>query len=122
MSLTAADVAGMRSTLDASLPDSCAIVRDTLASDGAGGQVATPVTVATIACRIGPVTAIARDLEAITSGEVQARGSWVVTMPAGTDVTERDRITSAGVTYEIVAVPAPRSWEIGRRVLCRVVR
>jgi len=119
--LTATELADMRSTLEASLPDSCEVRRDALASDGAGGQTRTASTVATVACRISPLTDTVRNAELAVAERVTAKAPWILTLPHGTDVTEADRIRSGGREWEVAAVLGSRSYEVGLRLACRLV-
>lgn len=111
----------MRTTLEASLPDECGIVRDIHTSNGAGGQSSTPATVAIVACRVSPLTDTIRNPEIAAAERVIPTAPWIVTVPAETDVRETDRIFHAGDELEVAAVLGPRSWEIGRRVVCRLL-
>lgn len=112
--LSTAQLDSMRVTLDESLPDTAVVKRDTLTSDGAGGYTTSEATVATVACRVAP----SGGREAVIAGRLDAVATWTLTLPALTDVTAKDRIVVGTRTFEIAAVLDPRSWEIGRRVLC----
>jgi SPP1 family predicted phage head-tail adaptor len=112
--LSAGQLASMRSTLNASLPDTAAVHRDTLSSDSAGGYTTSAATVATVACRVSP----SGGRESVVAGKVDAVSTWTITLPALTDVTAKDRLIVGSRTFEVAAVLDPRSWEIGRRVLC----
>lgn len=119
--LSTAAISSMRATLNGSLPDECGVVRDIHASNGAGGQTSTPATVAIVACRVSPLTDTIRNPELVAAERLVPTAPWIVTLPATTNVLETDRIFSAGREFEVAAVLAPRSWEIGRRLLCRLV-
>lgn len=117
--ISTADLAAMRSTLDGSLPDTCQVVRRTSASDGALGTNDTWANQgAAVACRVAPASKLGVETEAELVDVLRAETRWTITLPALTDVTERDRITSGGRTFEVVSVLGPRSLEIGRRALC----
>jgi head-tail adaptor len=119
--LSTADVDAMRATLEESLPDSCAVVRGTYASDGAGGRTQSGSSSTTVACRVSPTSLTLRNAELITGERLTAVAPWTITLPAETDVTVSDRITSGSRTFEVAAVLDPRSWELGRRVLCEEI-
>ncbi len=120
--LSTTDLAAMRSTLDASLPDTCQVTRKTPVPDGAGGQTVTyPNAGSAVACRIAPATDAVRRAEDIIAGRVAQDAPWLLTLPNGTDVVATDRVTSGGRTFEVSVVLAPRSWELDRRLLCREV-
>jgi hypothetical protein len=123
--LSATDIAGMRSTVADSLPDTAAIGRYTATSDGAGGvSVTYPVAAADAAvpCRIDPVSTTLRMTELIVAEREVSESNWIVTFAAGVTLTEKDRITIGGFTYEAAAVFSQSSWAIDVRVLCRLVQ
>lgn len=114
--LTAEDVACVREALAESLTDVCSISRPTDTADAFGGQARTWSTVAaSVPCRIAPETR--RPVEEGREGRFAVIGDYVVTLPAGQDVTERDRIVIGGVTYEVLGVRY-RTNELLRRVAC----
>lgn len=113
--LSAADLAGMRDTLDESLPDTAIIQRKTRAGDGQGGGTETWAAVGTVPCRVSPVETRGDD-ESIAGDRTLQTVDYVITVPQGTDVRAVDRLVSGGVTYEVVKVKGPRSWELARRV------
>lgn len=116
--LTAAELTAMRATLNASLPDTCEISRVTLEPDGAGGQIETWETIATVACRVAPSGQSPQ--ERVIAERMAATSTWTITLPAGTDVQPADRIAVGTRTFEVVSVLA-RSEEIARRVVCSEV-
>lgn len=123
--LSSADLAGMRATLDASLPDTAAIGRYTSLSDGAGGQTVTwPVAPsdAAVPCRIAPTSETLRRTEMVTGLKVASEDSWIVTFASTVVLTEKDRLTIGAFTYEVSAVFGQSSWAIDNRVLCRLVQ
>jgi len=117
--LNTAALAGLQSVAAYALTASCAIVRDTEVSDGAGGQTPTPVTVATVACRIS-LTGGQMPAERELAARLQVAAPYTVRVPAGTDVRETDRIVSDGRTYQVVGVIAP-TWEVVRKAICEEV-
>lgn len=112
--LTPDELAALREDVLATLPDTCAVQRVTLAAAG-GGQAETWNTVTTVACRVAPSgrspqeRAIAERL-----GNVSA---WTLTLPALTDVRVGDRLTVGARTFAVAGVLA-RSNEIARRAVC----
>ena len=44
-----------------------------------------------------------------------------MTLPAGTDVTARDKLLVGSRTFDVLHVPTDRSWEISLRVLCNEI-
>lgn len=116
--LSARELASMRATMAASLPDTCVIQRKTLTADGQGGRSEAWAAAGTVACRIAPLQ-VRGQAEVAAAGRVLETGDFIATLPNGTDVRAVDRLVSGGVTYEVVKVKGPRSWELSRR--CQVV-
>lgn len=114
MLLSAADIAGMRATLNRTLPDTATILSDTQVPDGAGGYTVTTATSAPVACRVAPSTV----REATIAGRLDAVGLWTLTFPAETVVLAPNRVAVGSRTFEVVAPLRPRSWELSRRVVC----
>lgn len=113
--LTAAELTAMRATLNASLPDTCEISRVTLEPDGAGGQIETWETIATVACRVAPSGQSPQ--ERAVAERVASVSTWTLTLPAETDVRASDRLIAGVRRFEVVGVLA-HSVEIARRVVC----
>lgn len=116
--LSVQDIAAMQATLLASLPETCTLVLDTMVSNGAGGATATPVTIATVACRVSPLrlTRSSKEAEVLQTGRVTEESLWTITLPFGTVITPRHRIGAPGGEFEVVEVLAPRSWGLDVRV------
>lgn len=112
--LSAGDVASMRATCQEAMPDTAIIYRRSWASDGGGGGSATFTAAGTVACRLAPTTSPG-DEEPIADRLAEA-SHWTIAVPALTDVRQDDRITVSTVTYEVMAVNSPRSWELERLV------
>lgn len=118
MTLTAADLDCMRTTLATTLPGTAIISRSTQGSDGMGGITDTWNNVGTVAARVSPSGG---GVEMIAGGEFVAATGWVITVPVGTNVTERDRIVYDGQTYEITRTSTPRSYATCIRLDCNEV-
>lgn len=116
--LTAADLAGMRATLDTSLPDACVISRSVLVEDGSGGWTDTPVSINT-PCRVSPLATAGRDFESYDAGRIVSSVPWVITFPFGMVVQPDDRITHMGNSYEVIAAGSERTYEIDVRIIAR---
>lgn len=112
--LSADEIAGMRATLLASLPDTGTIQRNTPEDDGQGGHEDAWTTLATTRLRVAPVGRTPQ--ERAIADRVTSESLWTVTLPSGQDVTARDRIAVGGRTFEVVAVLAG-SWVLARRVV-----
>lgn len=119
MLLSAADLASMRATLNRTLPDTATIQRDTLGSDGSGGQtVSSTATTGPFACRVAATASTTQRGEQVIAGKLDAVGVWTITLPAGTDVKATDRILIGSRTFDVTLPLRPRSWQLSCRVLC----
>jgi len=115
--LTAAQVTAMRATTASVLPDVATLERLTTVSDGGGGSTETWAQVGVpVACRIAP---LAGGEGGQAGGRVADETTHVVTVAAGTEVTERDRLLIAGTRYEVTVVRERGAWELARRVEVR---
>lgn len=110
----------MRDEIELTLPDVCVIQRATNFSDGQGGQTEAWATASTTSCRVSPAGRSA--VEVARADRTAAVGDWIVTLPYLSDVTVEDRLLVNGTTtYEVTGLRAPRSWELSRRVECKVI-
>lgn len=116
------DLTAMQTTLTASLPDTCQVRRNTPVTDGAGGETDAWANQPAVTCRVSPLARSDRLAEIPVADRIAAVSSWIITLPAGTDVTEKDQLLSGGRTFQVASVLGPRSWEIGRRVLVQQVK
>lgn len=114
--LTSTELTALRSTLTGSLPDQCTITTVALVADGAGGHTETTST-ATVACRLSPASGRGVGSEDTVGGRVTPLANWTISLPHGTNVTERSRITTGGRTFEVIDV-GPRSWNLYVRAGC----
>ncbi len=112
--LSPTEIAAMRATLDASLPDTAEIRRRTLASDGAGGYTEAWNLVVTAACRLAPTGRLPQ--ERLIAERVSNASTWTLAVSAGTDVQVGDQVTVGARILEVAAVLA-RSDEIALRVI-----
>lgn len=109
----------LRSLSDQFLPDTCTIRRGTDSASGDGTSTTYSDHLTGVACRVSPLASSAS--EALGGqGAMTAVAQWTVWLPAGTDVTVRDRIVVGLRTFEVARVGA-RSYEVSREVLCREV-
>lgn len=117
--LSAADMALFQQTAGTTRITSCVIQRTTLASDGSGGFTNSWDTLATVNGRIYPAMQTVQEI--VAEGRIGEVVRWMIALPPGQDVTEKDRIAANGVTYEVIAVLAPRTYEIERTCQCEVI-
>lgn len=102
------------------MPDSATVSRPTDAntSDGVTRSYATS---STVACRVQPLGRSSGKTEIVGArGALQTADSWLVSLPAGTDVTVRDRLVVGTRTFEVAEV-LTRTYEVARIALCREV-
>jgi len=116
--LSAAELASLRATLTTSLPGTVTVTRSSVTADGFGGQTEAWAAIGTVAARVSPT---GNGQENITAGGVIAVAPWTVTMPYGTNITERDRLTYQGQTLEVITTSSPRDWGTAVRCDCREV-
>ncbi len=112
------ELAALRATQEAALPDTAAIRRITRTSDGAGGHTESEATVTTVACRMAQ---IGNGSERMIAERLSLAESVIVTMPYGTDARLVDRLLINGVTWEVVAI-MERSWSTAMRVIAARVQ
>lgn len=117
--LTADEITSMRDTADDALSGTAELQRKQTASDSGGGKTTTWATYATVAARLAPGSPL-RDAEPITGERISPDSIWIVTLPAGTDITPADRILIGGKTLGVSEV-ADRTQEISRRVTAREI-
>lgn len=103
----------MRDAAEELLPDVATIERKQSVPSGAGGtRTGWEPIAGDVACAIAPLGGGEAD-----SGErLSEQSTAVVTLPAGQDVTEADRIIIGELTYNVTLVRRRESWEIVRRV------
>lgn len=112
--ITTAELADMRAVQALTLTEAATVKRHTLASDGQGGVSETWATVATVGCRVSPITS---NDERLLGGRLVEGVMQRVTLPALTDVRLADRIGVGGREFEVLAV-ALHSQETARVVVC----
>jgi hypothetical protein len=109
------------------MPDTAAILRysETSTSDGVSQDWQAVLT--GVPCSVSPLgTRAAEGLDA-GGAVVRSLSPWIVSVPFGTDVSERDRVTvtggdrADGRTFEVVRVDE-RSYEGKRNLECELMR
>lgn len=120
MTVTDVELAGMRATLNASLPDTVQVSRATRTPDGGGGQSQVWATIATVPCRLtdqSPAPPQEIDIGARPGSIIR----WTITMPAETDVLVTDRLLVGSRTFEVRGVDRARTWAIAVIAHCSEV-
>ena len=112
--LSTTELSAMRTELERSLPDECAILTRTWASDGAGGHTETTSST-TVACRVSPDGSGQEDT---VGGRITPVNRWVITVPNDTTVAQSAKVTFGSRTFEVVSVDVDRSWDLCKRVRC----
>lgn len=113
--LTTAELTEMRSVQVQAQAGTCVITRGTLTADGMGGYTQTWSAAGTVSCRVMPATE--SGAERLIADRITEADAWVITVPQGTDVVAKDRISESGRTFEVVTAIA-HTWETARRVVC----
>ena len=111
--ISTAEITAMRSEQNDTMPDTVVIRRYTTASDGMGGLVETWAAVGTVTGRVSP--AGRAGAEGIIAERLTASEPYVITIPTGTTVYERDRFVIGTRTFEIEYVNAHAAWETALR-------
>lgn len=114
--LTASELTAMRSTLDASLPDSAIIKTPTWVSDGGGGGTTTYTASGTVDCRVTPGAGVAGVGEVVRGNRLDPDVDALFTFPYDTAIDANDVIELSGRTFSVKAVAEPRSWSVSLRV------
>lgn len=111
-----------RLRMPALLPDTAAVLRRTLVSDGAGGMTETEATIATVACSLQTQTvtgAIGREQQ--EAGRVVASTAWTAYLPFDTDCAPADLLLINGTRFEVVDEDGARSDDVVMAVNLRRV-
>jgi head-tail adaptor len=118
--LNQSQISAMRAAQNSTMPDTAVIVRRTLASDGAGGQVETWAEIASVSCRVALAgqAGTSSSLEAVKAGRLSTRTLYRVTLPALTDVTTADRLRVGVRVFEVTGVLPGGAWETARVCQC----
>ncbi len=112
-------VNGLRPVAEQFLPDTATVRRATVTS-GSGGVVLTWADYLTgVACRVSPIATGASESLGAAAGTA-AVSNWAITLPAGTDITVKDRVVVNARTFEVTRAGG-RSYEVARRLICREV-
>jgi len=120
MSLTAAELAGMQSTLNASLPDLCSIDHVTKVADGSGGWTESIATTSNVPCRFVEGSD-KKGGELVVADVITSVSAWIFTFPVGTAIDVPDRIHVGSRTWEVVEFYA-RTWSVDLRLFAREIR
>jgi head-tail adaptor len=101
------------------LPDVCVIQRYVETSTGDGTTQTWSDLATGVACRVSPLASGAAEALG-ADASLQAVAQWTIWLPAGTDVTVKDRIVYGTRVFEAARIGA-RSYETVREVICREI-
>ncbi len=119
LGLAARALALMRTQATQLLPDTCTIQYVSgWTSDGAGGQVPTYTTLATVACRLDPLKQQAQP--DVVAGREAIIVPRQLTVPYDAPIDVDRRVVVGSETYEIRELMDDHSWRVCRRA--KVVR
>lgn len=110
--LTDAELDSMRADAALALPGTAVIQRETFTDDGGGGGTAGWTAAGTVDCRIAPISGSEREI----ADRIAQDAASVVTLPAETSITVRDRMVISGGTFNVMAIRQRNEWEITTRV------
>lgn len=117
----AAELAALRASLLAGLQDSCDVLRNTLAPNGAGGESSSWGTlVSGLPCHLE--SEMRRGFESSLGDMQQFITKFRLHVASETDIRIGDRVLHASVTYDVIDLEAPLSQEPLRSVLLNAIR
>ena len=116
--VTSGELAAMQATQALTLVESCAIVRRTLASDGAGGQTVTETETATLCRLASSMNSSGMPVDRLVAGSVTEQIPWRITLPAGTDVRKDDAIRIGSRTFEVRGLYGPHTLTTALVCVC----
>jgi len=107
MTLSNAELAGMREAINQLMPQSCDILSVTLTPDGQGGNTeAWGTASASVSCRLDVTTG----MEQIAGGGLQPFTRSVLSLPYDTTITQDNRIKIGSNTYAVKTVNIDQAW------------
>jgi head-tail adaptor len=110
--LSERDIDLMRATLEESLPETAVIQRRGFVDDGAGGGTTSWNASGTMDARVALISATETDI----AERLAEDADWMITVPASASITTDDRVVIGSRTFNVLALHAPRSFELSRRV------
>ena len=114
--LTAAELAGMRETVAGVRMETASVLRNTPASDGAGGETEAWAQVGAFPCEL---VRLGQGNEAVEADKIASLTHWELRFAVGTDVRVRDRISVSGRTYEVNDLDTGKTFALGVSAKCR---
>lgn len=117
MFLSANQLDNMRADVARMLPDTCVISSVGHTPDGAGGDTESLTTVATVACRVDPVSATSDRTMVVAAMKEALDMLYQLTVPYDTDIRIGYRVTTGGKQYEIRQLSNAHSWNVSKRAI-----
>jgi SPP1 family predicted phage head-tail adaptor len=114
--LNAAELAAMRDTVDAALPDTCTIQTKSRTTTAAGNTYTYTTVAADVPCKWVPLSA----REALLAHQLGQRIDGKVRLAADQAVTLAHRLLIDGTAYEVIATNVDHAWRL--QTLVMVVR
>lgn len=99
------------------LIDTCTIQRGATTITSAGPKVAWSNLATGVPCSLQPLGSDGNERDGARGG-ITSETSWRIRLPAGQDVTTKDRIVVGSRTFEVQGPPQGRTFEVRRTVLC----
>ena len=111
--LSAGEIATMRDeVLRVGLPDDAALDAPTQSRTRTGGYTEVMAEVWAGKGRLSPMSV--DDME--MASRIEARGTWVIALPVGVNVTTAMQCRIKGKTLQITGVLAPESFDVSQKV------
>jgi SPP1 family predicted phage head-tail adaptor len=114
--VTAAELADLKAEQVDALPDTC-VLKTKTATNTSTGRIYTEGGDTTVACRVGPIS---RE-EQILAGRTGIVADAVIAFADSQAVTNGQRITTGGVTYEVIGPDVDRTWRTANTVRVKKV-
>nr|BBH90141.1 hypothetical protein KTC_48920 [Thermosporothrix sp. COM3]BBH90206.1 hypothetical protein KTC_49570 [Thermosporothrix sp. COM3]BBH90271.1 hypothetical protein KTC_50220 [Thermosporothrix sp. COM3] len=96
------------------LKDMCDVLRETRTPDGQGGTEITWTVVATVPCAL--IDSGQSPQEVVIAERLQGKTLKRLLVPRLTDIRGADRLRINGITYKVIDLYDPTSYEVLRRV------
>lgn len=114
--LSAAELADLRATVEANLPDRCELLEPQRVSDGAGGYTESLVSVqANVPCAVASINEDPR--EQVVGGRITSVATHTATVPTATVVRSTMVLQHKGSDYHIVGGASEQTQELAKRLL-----
>jgi hypothetical protein len=115
--LTASEIAAMRATQNAAMPDTGIIIRGNLTPDGMGGFTQGTVAAGTVSGRLMPVSGYSSNEGSGAAQPLSVSKYWW-TVPYNTDIVVADMVQVGGQLVRVLEVNLDAGWETAKR--CKV--